>query len=123
MSGRSALQNLLLGVLVASPSLTLRAHDGSLFGILGVIPVGSGGGAIAFAGTDLVEEQRTSFLRGSLDILDRLDQDFDTLYNVCDVRNGAHHRWLRWLGFTFIRKIDQYGAEGVPVYEFARIRK
>lgn len=121
ISGRPALQNLLLGVLVGKPSLAIRSLDGELAGILGVAPVGLQHGAVAFAGTPVIEQRSTAFLRGSRDVLDAISRDYDTLFNVCDARNEVHHRWLRWLGFTFIRKIDHYGAAQVPVYEFARI--
>lgn len=121
ISGRPALNNLLMGVMVGEPSVTLRAHNGDLIGILGITPVGLSNGAVAFAGTALIEGHTTAFARGSRDVLEHVSRGYDTLYNVCDARNGAHHRWLKWLGFHFIRKIDHYGAEKVPVYEFARI--
>lgn len=121
ITGASALECLTGSVLFGSPAYTLRTHSGGMIGIVSVVPVGIGGGIISMSGTPLIEENRASFLRGSRDVLSHLEARFDTLYNVCDARNEVHHRWLKWLGFTFIRKIDRYGARGVPVYEFARI--
>lgn len=92
-----------------------------MLGILGVVPVGLSGGAIALSGTPLLEQKRTCFLRGTLDVLAELEKSYDTLFNVCDARNTVHHRWLKWAGFKFIRRIDQFGARKVPVIEFARI--
>lgn len=121
VTGRPALANLLLGVLISKPSLALRTHEGKLIAILNVAPVGLTYGVIGMSGTSLLEESRTAFLRGSLDVISQIEKDYDTLLNVCDARNPVHHRWLKWLGFKFIRKVDQYGANGIPVYEFARI--
>lgn len=111
------------GVLMGLPSLTLRTLDNELAGILSVVPLGASGGLISMSGTRVIEENRVAFLRGSRDVIAHLDTKFDTLFNVCDARNVVHLRWLRWMGFHLIRKIDHYGAHKVPVYEFARIRK
>jgi hypothetical protein len=88
---------------------------------LGVVPVGLSGGAVALSGTSLLTRRRTCFLRGSLDVISELGKSYDTLFNVCDARNEVHHRWLKWLGFKFIRRIENFGAHKVPVIEFARI--
>lgn len=121
ITGSSALSNLQRSVLFGAPALSLRTLSGDLAGILSVVPVGYHHGVIAMSGSKVIEENSVAFLRGSRDVLAHLDTRFDTLFNVCDARNEVHHKWLRWLGFTFIRKIDRYGAHDVPVYEFARI--
>lgn len=123
VGGRPARHAIMGGVLLGAPSLTLRTHKEELVGILSVVRFGSGIGFIAMSGTDLITENRTAFLRGSRDVLAHLDTKFDMLLNVCDARNEVHIRWLRWLGFSLIRKIDHYGPHRVPVYEFARIRQ
>jgi len=122
IGGVPAIDSLKRGVLLGSPSLTLRTHTGDMVALMSVVPFGSRLGFIALSGTRLLEENRTAFLRGSRDVLAHLDTKFDTLCNVCDARNEVHIKWLKWLGFTFIRRIETYGAHGVPVYEFARIR-
>ena len=122
ITGEPALRSLQRAVVMGAPALTLRTHEGSMIGILSVVPMGYLHGAIAFSGSTLIEGNRTAFLRGSREVLATLDSSFDTILNVCDARNEVHHRWLKWLGFTFIRKIDRFGAKGVPVYEFARIK-
>lgn len=121
LSGGEALRSLLLGVATSSPALTFRDLNGDLAGIVGVVPVSPLHGVVWMAGTPLIEQRKAAFLRGSLDLMAHFDRRFDTLFNVCDARNEVHHRWLHWLGFTFIRKIDQYGPRKVPVFEFARI--
>lgn len=122
ITGGPAIQSLLSGVLLGDPAVTMRTHDGGLVGILSVVPHGLYGGFVAMSGTPLIEENRAAFLRGSLDLLGWLDARYETLMNVADARNETHIRWLRWLGFSLIRRIDDFGHAGVPVYEFARIR-
>lgn len=123
LTGKPALRSLQMAVLLGGPAWSLRAHNGDLAGILSVVPHGASRGIVAMSGTTLIEQHRTSFLRGSRDVLRHLDRNygFDTLLNVCDARNEVHVRWLRWLGFSIIRRIETYGDTGVPVYEFARI--
>lgn len=121
ISGKSALHGFSMGVLLGDPAYTLRTLKGELVGIVGVVPIGLHQGAIALSGTRLIEQNKISFLRGSKDVLRDLEKRYDCLLNVCDARNTVHHRWLKWLGFHFIQKVENYGANKIPVIEFARI--
>lgn len=123
IGNRPILSTLLAGVFLSEPALSLRSHNGDLVGIVGVMRTGLDHGAVWFAGTDKIDELSIPFLRGSKDVLREFDKTYSTLYNVCDARNPIHHRWLKWLGFSFIQRIEQYGPNEVPVYEFARITK
>lgn len=40
--------------------------------------------------------------------------------NHVDERNKTHIKWLRWIGCTFIRRLERWGAESRPFLEFAR---
>lgn len=120
VANRPALRSLLFGVLASAPAHAFTAPSGALAGIVGVVPQGNGAGAIWLSATKDIERHRTAFLRGSREYLKGLP--YDTLFNIVDARNEVHIRWLRWLGFVFIRKIDSFGPNGVPVFEFARIK-
>lgn len=122
VGGMAPVDALKVGVLLGEPSYALRTHSGDLVAILSVVPFGTSTGIVAMSGTSLLEQNSVSFLRGSLDVLAHLDATYETLFNICDARNEVHLKWLQWLGFTFLRKIDRYGPEQVPVIEFARIR-
>lgn len=122
LTGGTALDSLRRSVLLGKPALTLRTNEGEIVAILSVVPWGSNLGFIGLSGTPAIEENRMAFLRGSRDVLAELDKRFDTLGNVCDARNEVHHKWLKWLGFAFIARHETYGAGGIPVFEFARIR-
>lgn len=61
------------------------------------------------------------FLRRCSPFLDEMHADYPLLVNYTDARNTVHHRWLRWLGFTFIHRHERFGAAGIPFIEFVRI--
>lgn len=119
-SGSPFLQTLKIGVLVSAPAITLRDLEGNLAGILGVNPTGDREGAIWMACTGLIEKRQTAFLRGSREVLATLHRKYDLLHNVVDARNGVHVRWLKWLGFTFLRQIE-HGPQKLPAWEFAKL--
>lgn len=114
---------LLVSLLVSASSFTLRDGEGALAGIVGVAPIPGleGVGAIWMYGTKLIENRSVTFLRNSRPALQLLHSHFPTLINIADARNEVHLKWLRWLGFHFIRKVDDFGPGKVPVIEFARI--
>lgn len=61
------------------------------------------------------------FLRRCAPFLDEMQRAYPLLVNYTDARNTVHHRWLRWLGFTIIKRHERIGAAGIPFYEFVRI--
>ena len=61
------------------------------------------------------------FLRESYAVVDHLGVDYRVVMNYSDARNTAHHRWLRWAGFTIIKRHEQFGVEQRPFLEFAKI--
>lgn len=62
------------------------------------------------------------FLRASADVVENDWQArFPILTNFVDARNESHIRWLRWLGFVFIRRDPLHGVAGIPFLEFVRI--
>ena len=44
------------------------------------------------------------------------------LWNIVDIRNKAHLRLLRFLGFKFLRKLE-HGPNNVTFIEFCRVRR
>lgn len=49
-------------------------------------------------------------------------QRYELLTNYMDERNTRHRKWLSWLGFKFIRRVESFGAENRPFIEFASYR-
>lgn len=61
------------------------------------------------------------FLRSSKETVDHWQARFPLLANYVDARNVTHIKWLRRLGFNFIRRDETYGVAGIPFLEFVRI--
>lgn len=74
----------------------------------------------AVAATDIARHQM-SFLRRSRPWVDLWQSQYPILTNAVDERNTVHIAWLKWLGFTFIARHPEYGAERRPFIEFVRI--
>lgn len=122
ITGRAALVSLQLSLLCGEPCLALSSTTGERLAILSAIRTGASSAALALSGTARIEDHSSAFLRGSREVLDRLHDSYDLLFNVCDSRNETHLRWLGWLGFREIRTIPSYGHAGIPVVEFAKLR-
>jgi len=43
------------------------------------------------------------------------------LYNMVYAENHSAIKWLKALGFTFIKYHEEYGNQSKPFYEFLRI--
>jgi hypothetical protein len=120
--GTSALAALTFGLVASRPCLTLLTPDtGAPAAMLGVTSSHYDiAGKIWLLGTPAIERFPKTFLRNSREALAMLYGDYSLLYNYTDCRNGVHHRWLKWLGFKFLRRVeltpDNY------FYEFVRPR-
>lgn len=123
ITGRPALVSFQLGLLCGEPCLALSSAEGERLAILSAIRTGASSAALALSGTARIEDHSAAFLRGSREVLERLHDSYDLLFNVCDIRNKTHLRWLGWLGFREIRTIPSYGHAGIPVVEFAKLRR
>lgn len=70
----------------------------------------------------IVEQYPFLFLQGCKALLPTvLHKHHPIITNHVDERNTTHIKWLRWLGFSFLRRIDRWGAENRPFIEFARL--
>lgn len=72
-------------------------------------------------GTDGVYANRRDFIKDSRERVHDLIRDYELVWNYVDSRNHLHVRWLRWLGFTFIRSTTELSVDGTPYYEFAKL--
>lgn len=101
---------------------TMVGAEGVPFGIFGVASVEPGVGSVWMMATNDLPRYSLSFARGARRVVDRWLTEFDALFNIVDARNELHVKWLRWMGFTFIRVHPRLGAGGVPFYEFIKVR-
>lgn len=123
-SGFDPLTALRTSVSHSSVCYTARGIDGSPIALLGAgHGVYNGWGTIWLLGTNGIEKNTVTFLRHSKEYLSYIydETGFDVLYNYTYSKNTLHHRWLKWLGFNFIRKVI-LPSTGSEFIEFARLR-
>lgn len=77
-------------------------------------------GQIWLVGTDTIKEFPREFHTRSVRTLAMFAQNHTLLTNFADARNDLHIMWIKRLGFTFLRRIERYGAESRPFLEFAK---
>ncbi len=125
-SGRKPLAALEEGIAVSAPCFALLGRDGdeplALFGVCPDSRREEAGLVWLLAAEELVQHGY-AFLRHSQEWLDKLHERYELLWNCVDARNELHHQWLEWCGFTRLRRIDSYGVEGLPFYQFVRRRQ
>lgn len=91
-------------------------------GLFGVCPfVDDRLGIVWFLGSDeLFKKNRMAFLRNSEFWVKNLFGSYEILFNLVDARNTIHIRWLKWLRFTFIADVPEYGYEKRTFRQFLR---
>jgi hypothetical protein len=111
---------------VRNSRLTWTAYgfeDARLVGMLGVqdtlVPEV---GVVWMLCTSEIEAFPFHFLNTARELLPVIHSFHPIVTNHVDARNTVHIRWLRWMGFTFLRRIERWGAESRPFIEFARLQ-
>lgn len=123
-SGSSPLEALSRGYAHSNPCYTLVGDEGELLGMCGVAPTKDEGvGTIWMLGTHYLSQYTVPFIRHSRSVIEHLMDDYKLVFNLVDSRNSLHLRWLKWAGFTFIRKVENYGVGQIDAYEFIRLKK
>jgi hypothetical protein len=103
---------------------TFHLNDGTPVGVFGVDRTPDPMvGIVWMLSTDEIKNHKREFLVESKPYVLALNDDFPIITNMVDARNTLHHRWLKWLGFSFLRRIERWGARSVPFYEFARMKQ
>jgi len=96
---------------------TMVDPEGKPAGLLGVSLLATSG-LIWLLGTPSIEQYGITFLRQCKPFLERLFEEAnrDLLWNYTYKLNTLHHKWLKWLGFSFVREVGDF-------YEFAKLKK
>jgi hypothetical protein len=112
-----------LGVEASDPCYAV-VEDGvvlALFGVVPVLRIPNTGSVWLLASEDFAAHP-AFIVRSSKAWLAKLHERYRVLANYVDARNEVHIRWLRWCGFDFVRRIEQFGVMGLPFYEVRRER-
>ena len=109
---RSPLCVLIDGVNQSKPCFTIKTSTGIPCGIFGTRDSGhSNSGVVWMLGTDDLTAESRTFIRHSRRWLNELHKNYRLLYNVIDARNEVHLKWRDWMGFDFIKEVENYGVE------------
>ena len=114
-SGYSPRQSLERGLRCSLPCLAVEV-DGKCCGMFGVVADTRYelAGNIWFLGTDRIQKVKIQFLRESERWLEEITKNYRSVSNYIHQDNTLHIKWLKWLGFSFFKKVG-------PFIEFGRI--
>lgn len=79
-------------------------------------------GVIWLVSTPVLYQYPVEFVTRSKELLDKFHERYELLTNFIDERNTRHIRWLKWMGFVILRRVDRFGAHSLPFLEFASFR-
>jgi len=120
VTGLEPVISLRVGFKISDVPLVICNSENIPVAMLGVVSQGLIG-AIWMVGTEDLKKISLSFIRNCKDVCNVLKSKHQLLYNYVDARNTLHINWLKWMGFTFINKHQQYGKERRLFYEFVKI--
>jgi hypothetical protein len=101
---------------------TICLPNGVPVGMFGVVPAGNPRvGVVWMLAANGIKHVQRQFLRESRGAISDLIRDYDLVLNFTDARNTVHHRWIKWSGFTIIKKHENFGKAKLPFLEFTRI--
>lgn len=90
--------------------------------IWGCSPTGAlGVGSPWLLGTPEIENVPLTFLRESKRWIAETHKEYPIMTNIADERNEIHLKWLRWLGFKFVNRYEEFGPGKVSVIQFAKV--
>ncbi|QDP68270.1 MAG: putative scaffold protein [Prokaryotic dsDNA virus sp.] len=72
-------------------------------------------------GSDKIIDTRKEFIPQAKEWVDRMSQQYPILLNYVHEDNTVSLRWLKSLGFEFIKLDKEYGVGKKPFYQFVRI--
>ena len=97
---------------------------GNNYGLCGVMPSGVPrlGQCWMVSTPDLYKNMRT-FLKQSKHCFQDVTVGYDIVFNLVSVQNHEDLRWMKWMGFKFLRVCNQWGYDGRDYYEFVAITR
>jgi len=119
-TGQEPLQALQFTYICSKVNMAIADDNDAPIGLCGVVK----GGVIWMVGTDSLFENkkyRIQLIRKGREWVDNLLKSYKVLYNFVYAENHSAIKWLKALGFTFIKYHKEYGMQGKPFYEFLRI--
>lgn len=100
---------------------TMVSPDGKLLGMFGLSYIDDYVGSPWMLSTGQLNKYYVQFLRSSHNWVVEANNKRSLLVNYVHVENKLAIKWLRFLGFSFLRELE-YGQGKAPFYEFVRIK-
>ena len=97
-------------------------EDGSVVGMFG-LSVGEVYACPWLLGTDKLIETRREFIPQAKKWVEEMNDEYPLLINFVHADNTVSKRWLKSLGFEFIKLHKEYGVGRQPFYQFVRMKK
>jgi|ERR1041384_7671963 hypothetical protein len=122
--GEDPLSVLQKGVAESDPCYAVVNEEDEPVALFGVVPdtADADVGVVWLLASDELAEHPFFVLRNTRKWVEELQQQYRVLWNHIDARNELHIRWLQWSGFTLLRRIENFGVEQRPFYEFEKVR-
>jgi len=121
-SGETPVAALGRGFVASRPCWTVlfRGEPSAMFGIVPTEDVDFARlGRVWFLGSDRVRLWGKTFTKFTAEWLAAMGKDFDVLGCTVDLRQVAHLKWLKAVGFRPVCLHNQFGALGLPFVEMA----
>ncbi len=119
-TGKEPEDALRLTYLYGQQVLTIAGDEDQPMGLCGVIV----NGVIWMVSTEELFSKRKykiQLIRQGKEWVDNLLESYKILYNYVYAENTSAIKWLKALGFTFVKLHESYGYQKKPFYEFLRI--
>lgn len=105
---------------------TIVSDEGEPMALYGVeaVPLNPELGIVWMVATDTLvhPKNQRKFLKLGPVVLDQLHELHPLLGNYVDARNTTHIRWLKWMGFSFLKLLPEHGPQRLPFIQFARLK-
>ncbi len=102
-------------------TFTIIHDDGEIVGMFGVADCGHFASPWLL-GSDKLPETKRVMLPVSAEWVEEKINQYSLLLNYVHADNTVSMKWLKSLGFKFIKLIEEYGVGGEPFYQFVRIK-
>ena len=111
------------GIRRSRPCCALLDDAGQVLALFGVSPYPgiAAFGVVWMLGSDALVARRAMFLRTAKFCIAQLHRRYPMLGNVIDARNTVHIRWLQWMGFEMLQRVECFGVEQRPFIAFRRV--
>jgi len=111
-------------IVASAPAFSVIETNALVIGMFGIVPdrFDPAYGCGWLVGADALTENPLYFLRLSRMWIRNLHRQYRVIWNRVDARNEVHIRWLKWCGFFITRRIESYGVESRPFWEFVSVK-